>query len=365
MKNIKWLRSIAFLMLLVLAVSGVMHCYGLPKDHITRNIAAFDEEKEKTIDGVVLGTSVVAYAWVTPAAWQDYGLSIYQYSSNAQPFGAMNEYLDHIRETQDIKFAVIDVHGIRSAAVKTSIRPGVYRYAYLNVPDIKHRYKILDALFDYAAKAYEAYDISEEEQAEYIKLYDISYYIPFLNFHGRWLDGLKKSDFVTVANKFKGANDRKNTFDVYDCSSYIDRWDYELPEDINDFQKEQLQRVFDYGKENNIELLFINLPSFRTKEEQQEMGALIEYCRKQGYDTIDFTDEAVLKESQVDISKDFCNKGHLNSNGGIKVTKYLCQYLIDNGYYTPDHRGEKGYESWDTVSDAYWSFYNKGWNKKG
>ncbi|MBQ8502963.1 MAG: hypothetical protein IJ491_01660 [Clostridia bacterium] len=360
MKNKKWLRSVAFILLLSVAVMGVMQIYGLPKTYDTRNIAAFDAEQEKLVDGVVLGTSVVAHSWLTPVAWQDYGVAIYHLSTSVQPFGIVPEYLDYVQKTQDIKYAIIDIHGLRTEAILSGLRPAKFRAAYLNIPDMESRFKVLKALNSYVQEVYDFYGKPESE-SNTVDLEDKSYLIPFINFHRRWVDGLKKADYVTVSNRFMGANDRDNSFGVMDCSEFIDRWNFKLTDEIDDFQKGQLQEIFDYAAEKDIELVFINIPSFRSKSEQKEMSEIIEYCKSKGYDTIDFTDSKVFEESGISLSEDFLNKGHLNARGGVKVTKYICEFLIENGYYYTDHRVDEAYIHWHTTAEKYNSFYEKGW----
>lgn len=361
MKNMRWLRSVAFLLLLTIAVTGVLQCYGLPATYNTNSLATFDAEEENMIDGIAIGTSVIAYAWNTPAAWEKYGLTIYQLATSVQPFGAIPEYLNYARKKQDIRYCVIDVHGLRKDAVFESLRTGYFRIAYLDVPDIPSRIKILNSLFDYAEAAYDYYG-KPEDTSRYVDLDNKApYYFPFLNFHDRWMEGLKKSDFRTGYNKYLGANDRGLTFNTRDCSHLTENWKYEPLEDIDDFQKEQLNRIFEYGKENNVEFLFVSLPSFHAKEVHQELGALLDYCKKNGYNTIDFATEEIVKDAELDLSQDVLNSGHLNSKGGIKITSYICKYLINHGYYTPDHRGDERYEHWNTATKDYLKFYKYGW----
>ncbi len=363
MKNKKWLRSVAFILLLSIAVVGVMQIYGLPKTYDTRNVAAFDAEEKNLVDGVVLGTSVVAHSWLTPVAWQDYGLAIYHLSTSVQPFGIVREYLDYVQKTQDVKYAIIDIHGLRTEAIFPGLKPAKFRAAYLNIPDLESRYKILKALNQYVNDVYEFYG-EPEESAGIVDIEDKSYLLPFINFHRRWVDGLKKPDYVTVINRFKGANDRDNAFGVMDCSDFTDVWDFdEVTGEIDDFQKAQLQQIFDYAEEKNIELIFINIPSFRSNAEQKEMSEIIEYCKNQGYGTIDFTDSEILAETEINLAEDFVNKGHLNAKGGVKITKYICDYLIENGYYYTDHRNDDAYIQWHTVAEKYNKFYEKGWSK--
>lgn len=362
MKNKKWLRSVAFLLILAVSVLGVFQCYGLPRTYDTKNIAAFDAEEENLVDGLVLGTSVIAHAWQTPLAWQNYGLSIYHLSTSVQPFGVIPEFLDYAAKSQDIKYVIIDIHGLRNESVISGLRPAKFRAAYLNIPDLESRINILKALFRYVSEVYDFYG-KPEKTSNIVNLNDKSYIIPFLAFHSRWVDGLEKADFVTVKNEFMGGDDRATAFGITDCSKLIKNWDLREVKDIDEFQKNQLQLVFDYAEENGLQLLFVNLPSFRPAEDQAEMRDLLEYCKSKGYHTIDFSTEEMAEEIDLDLSMDFVNDSHLNAFGGKKITNYICQYLIDNGFYSVDHRGEEAYAHWDETAESYMEFYQKGLEK--
>lgn len=348
--------------MLAITVIGICQCYGLPKTYDTKNIAAFDAEQENLVDGVVLGTSVVAHAWLTPVAWQNYGLSIYHLSTSVQPFGVIPEFLDYVDKSQDIKYVIIDIHGLRKDSVISGLRPAKFRAAYLNIPDFGSQVKILKSLYRYVNDVYDFYG-KPENTSNIVDLNDKSYIFPFLNFHRRWVDGLQKADYVTVKNEFMGGDDRATAFSITDCSKYTYVWDFGEVKDIDDFQKAQLQLVFDYAKEKNLKLLFINLPSFRSKNEQEEMRNIIEYCKAQGYNTLDFASTEMVEELDLDLSKDFVNNGHLNAFGGVKVTDYICRYLTENDFYTPDHREDEAYAHWDTAAENYMEFYQKGYDK--
>lgn len=357
------LRCIAFILLLTISVSGILQCYGLPKSYDTRNVAAFDSEKENLVDGVLFGTSVVSFAWQTPVAWENYGLSVYHLATDIQPFGVINDYLDYVDKSQDIKYVIIDIHGLRTKATFSSLAPGKFRSAYLNIPDFESRIKILKSLYKYAEDAYAFYG-KPEDNTELVDVNDNSYFLPFLSFHNRWVDGLKKADFVTVKNEYMGAGDRDTNFDITDCSEYTYMWEFGEVKDINDFQKAQLQKIFDYANNNDLKLLFINLPSFRSQEEQEELRNIIEYCKNQGYNTIDFSSIEMLEKLNIDLSTDFVNKGHLNFLGATKATKYICEYLIDNDFYSVDHRGDPEYSHWDTAVVEYDKFSKEKWAEK-
>ena len=365
MKNFKWLRCVAFVLLLTISLVGVMQCYSLPTSYDTRNLASLDAQENNTLDGIIIGTSVVSYAFLTPVAWRDYGMALFHMGASEQPFGVVTDYLDYILEKQDLKYVVVDIHGLRTSTIFSSIRDSKVKSTYLNFPDLLMKFKILRSTLDYAQDAYDFYGKPEDESKNYVDVEDNMYYFPFYAFHGRWVEGLKKADFVTVESKYLGAHDRNEyTFGVRDCTQYLDTWDYDDPGKIDAFQQKYLDELFAYGKEKNIEFLFISLPSFRSLEEQMELSALIDYCAENGYNTIDFSDDGMLEKANIDITKDFCNDGHLNSRGGIKGTQYICDYLIENGYYTPDHRGEETYSDWDEATEKYFKYYEKGWKEK-
>lgn len=43
---------------------------------------------------------------------------------------------------------------------------------------------------------------------------------------------------------------------------------------------------------------------------------------------------------------------HVNDGGAEQYTKYMSRYLADR-YDLPDHRGQDGYESWETALEEY------------
>ncbi len=365
MKNKNWLRSVAFMLVLCIAVLGVMHCYSQPKNFNARFINTFIEMPDNTVDGIIVGSSVVAHAWLSPVSWEKYGLAAYQFGSSVQPFAAIKGFIEYADKNQDLKYVIIDLHSMRFQSLYTSLLPAKVKEAYLNIPDIGIRYSMLNDILGYAERAYDFYGKPENED-DLLKRDDISLYIPLVSFHNRWVDGLEKADYVAVTNTYLGANDRKDTaFRIWDMTKYVQNLDFDGTVEINDFQKHELQLLFDYLEEKELEVLFINTPSFKGKKIQQELSSVIAYCKEKDYKTIDFATREMLDELGLDPATDFADNGHVNLKGAEKVTDYLCRYLIDNGFYYEDHRGQDGYEIWDEGLKNYREYYKNGWNEKG
>ena len=252
MKNKGWLKVVAFLLILTLAVGYVSARYDYPPNHDTRSIAAFAELKKNTVDGVAIGTSVVKYGFVPTAAYEQTGAAVGLLATSLQPFGATIPLLEYAKKTQNIKFAIIDIHGLRSAAVKNSVVPAKIQNLYLNIPNRLDGYKLMFSLFDYADRVYEYYGKPEDGKPVVDKS-ELYWYVPFINFHSRWKDGLVKKDFNKPKTTYLGAYDVKSrVFATTDCSPYFYCWDYETT-DIDDFQKNELSLLFDFLKEKIID----------------------------------------------------------------------------------------------------------------
>lgn len=359
MKNKRWLRSVAFMLLLIVSLSYVLNVYSIPKSYVSRNANSFAQERKHSIDGIFVGNSVCASSWSSMTAWEYYGIATYIVSSTVHPFGAVPAFIEYAMEKQDVKYVVIDIHSLRSNAVMESIKPGNISTAYDNIPNFRWKYRILNAIFDYTERVYETFGKPDEENL--VDRNQASYYFPFLKFHSRWTVGLDRNDYIDLVNPYKGTEDRKaKAFAVTDCTEFVDTWSYEKGE-ASDFQKGEMDRVFECIEKNNLQVLFVNFPSLSNAQASQELSAILDYCEQNGYDTLDFCSVEKAEEIGLDFAQDFLDKGHINSKGANKVTKYVAQYLIDNGYYCEDHRGDDAYSDWDDTLKKYKKFYDKGW----
>lgn len=362
MKNKKWLRSVAFILILAISVVGIMHCYSQPKYFNTRFINTFEEMPDDTVDGIVLGSSVIAHCWVSAVSWEKYGMAAYQFGTSVQPIGSIPGFIRYAQKNHDIKYVVIDIHSLRQQSLTMSVTPSKVQEAYLNIPDLSSRYSMLLDLFDYAERIYDFYGEPESGKLDRTSM---SMYIPLLNFHNRWVDGLEKADFVAVKNEYLGANDRYTAFLSRDMTANVKNLDFDGTVEIDDFQKGELDRLFDYIEDEGLEVLFINTPSFKSSKIQQELSSILKYCADNGYNTIDFSTREMLEKTGLDTKVDFSDNGHVNLAGAEKVTDYICRYLIDNGYSYTDRRGEDGYDIWNDGLKTYRKYYKDGWSEEG
>lgn len=356
------LKIVAFLLIFALSAGYVINIYAFPTSFSTRCVAGFYKEEKNTIDGVFLGTSVVSCGWNAPVAFKEHGIAVYAMGSSIQPFGIYPEYLEFIRKTQDIKYAFIDVHGLRRQARLESLVPAKARIPYTDLKYGKSRTMMRKSVYDYVERAYDFYGVPDERY-EYFDTSKTSYVFEFIDFHNRWIDGLEKADYVTVANPYKSAHDRKRTFYINSNASHIDTWEYG-PYVIDEFQKNEIQRIIDYAEKTNLEVVFINFPTFTASWEEGELHGIMEYIESIGQRTLDLQSLDILEDMNVSYSLDYADRTHLNSKGSAKATMYLSEYIKENLYYE-DHREDERYESWHKCFEKYSKYFKNGWEDRG
>ncbi|MGN0518907.1 MAG: hypothetical protein ACI4II_09325 [Acutalibacteraceae bacterium] len=355
MKKMRWTRSVVFFVLLFFILSYIFNCFSYPKSYCSYNIQAFYEEPKNTIDGLVIGTSVIPYAWQTTVAFEEYGITVYQVGTSKQAFGIIPEYLDVLMDYQDIKYVVIDVHGLRKSAILNSIDEVAIRALYNDLKFNTKKFALIEASLDYVDRVCDYYGEPEDLRTAS----RLEYYVPLFDFHNRWIEGLYEDDFVDTPNEFKATMKDKYAFQTYDLSSYKSRLEHS-PNTIDDFQKSELQRLFNYLDEKQLPALFVNIPSVRGPKEQGELDAICDYIAESGYDVINYCTKEKFEELNIDITADFCNTGHMNSKGGKKITLAIGKCLADNFEYV-DHRKDEAYSEWFTVAEQYNKFIEDGW----
>lgn len=359
------LRAVLFFVVLGMVLGSVIRVFGIPLERSVWNVTSFNEfyeEPRNTWDGVVLGTSCIDRGWAAPLAWNDYGMTVYDLATNGQPMILTTGLLDEIRKTQDVKFAIIDIRGVRVScltAKEAQIRRVTDAMKY-SVNRQKMVKKVLDFYQDfYTSEEVRSTIGDENEDQKWKELDEESLYVPFLKYHSRWETGLDQSDFVNQISEMKGTFDSDiGPFDVGTVEE--PKVCTDVTEKLLDSQKELLDEVIEYGKDTGLEILFVSMPVFTSKENQIELNNINHYLEEKGATVLNFNTEEKYKEVGLVFSEDFYNKHHMNSRGAMKFTKYLAGYLSEH-YEFEDKRGREEYQDWDAAYEKYVKFYEEGW----
>lgn len=353
------LRLAVFIVLLGIVLNAMVGVFGFPPNDgtvsIKQRFGQFYSEPENTWDCVMVGASCVDRQWVAPIAWKDYGMTAYPMNTARQPLILAVNVLKEVREKQDVKLAVVDIRGIRMAALK----PGDVQMRNIldNMRYSKNRYEAVKKMISFY-KTYFARDDVKDGEKMLKKLDEASLYFPFLKYHSRWKTGLYESDFVGVTSDMKGVYELK-AFDVENVkpTKVLDE-----RKELNELQISVLDEIMDYGKETGLEILFVSSPSQLTKNEQPEITAAVDYLESKGANVINFNTDEKYQEIGIDFSQDLYNGHHLNSRGAVKFTNYFAKYLHEH-YQFEDKRGREEYKDWDEAYENYVKFYEAGWKK--
>ncbi len=360
-KRIEMKRIITIILCIVILGCGLYGADYVLKDrseHGVRQCMGIYSQPKDSIDVVFLGSSHVHYGVNTAKLWSDFGISAYDMSSAEQPIWISYYYLKELCKTQHPKVVVIDLFCV--AAFDDE-----YKFKYKYLSDSFNGFKLNRNKINMLR-------VSMDGDRE---LWDK--YVPaFFGYHDRYdmLTEEDKADLTYDFSAFKG------------FTPYFENYPMEPPhlneEDTlppTDKSIEYLDKIIDFTRENDIQLLFTIVP-YKVNREHVEgrvqhedlvynwLDGYFEEKRQQGNEHVyfDYTmkhyyDMAIDFESGIDFTD---GNSHLNYYGSVKVSWYLANQLR-NLYGTeklPDHRGDPYYESWDRHVEEITALVEKnGW----
>ena len=302
----KWFRRILFALILIILLCLAAYVVS-PKSnagemgiHVTDADDIYAECKN-TLDIFAVGNSNLFAAMTPMQLWEDYGYTSY----------AAGESNQMIYRSYFLLKSLIDKHKPKLCILET------------------------DVVFQYRSTASDLQSIISEY---------ISEDFPLFEYHNRWKK-LTERDFTTVPS-----HNRPNVLKGYEYVTYSNPYtggeymnETENIESFHKIQKFFLDKITELCKENDIELLLIDVPSSKSWSYEKH-NAIQDYADENGLKFIDFN---INRDSfGIDWNTDTRDGGwHMNHSGAVKVTEYLGKFLDEN-YHLPDHRGENGFEQW-------------------
>lgn len=329
MKKIKFLiKLIVFLCIFSFAFISVSYI-ARPKSEMKTRFAGFYSEPKDTLDVVVIGSSPVSPLLAAPYIWNEFGITTYPLSTNAQPVTVIKYIIAEAQKSQSDSLYIVDV---------SMYMVGVD--VLLTEPRIRN---VVDNM-KYSATRIRAINDMVKDKSD-----RIDYYFDISKYHSAIVgeDGIKKEDIkyfgFSSNSKYKGYLfvDAVDIFKQVDISSVTK--EKPIPTDA----EQELVVLMDYCKENELDVLFVVCPYVATQDKKMQHNYLENLIVDYGYSFIDFND--LYSELELDFGKDFYNVNHMNIYGAEKFSRYLGAYLQSN-YSFEDKRGDESYSSWD---DAY------------
>lgn len=297
-------------------------------------IQAFYAQPDNTNDVIFVGSSNIFEDVNTGILWEDYGIASFDLGGSIQPVWNSYYYIKEALKTQSPKLIVMDVLGVLQTEEYSD-----------NSRIIKNTYGMC-----LSKDKLEAVCVSAPKEKW------VDYLLEFPTYHTRYRE-ISKSDFLPhlgMANweawKGFGINTETQiqtkpesfkTTDTADITSKVEKY---------------LRKICELCKDNDTQLLFIKTPRITCLEDTMKYNRAAQIAGEYDVPYIDFN--YYYDEIDLDFTKDFADKNHLNYIGNVKFSKYLGEYL-KGSYDLADRRGMEGYESYDIMTkDCEMRTYN-------
>lgn len=296
----------------------------------------FYEEEKNTLDAVYIGSSGTYAYWLAPLAWERYGITVFPFTCNSQPFEVAEYMIKEARKTQPDALYIVPIRTIRGTS--NTISDVAMHYLTDDMPLSWNKIQLVWKMGDYM-------DLDWADRLEYL--------FPIIRYHSRWNE-LDEIDFVNSLDGLKGGSHYSSFLRTStDISSSFQTT--ERNGTLADMTHDTLESLLEYCDEEQLNVLFVWTPSAITDEYKlARINTIKETIQEHGYPVLDML--LSVDEIGIDLTKDYYNVGHTNIHGAIKITDYLSRYLVEN-YGFEDKRGSPAYSSWDEAYTKYTAEY--------
>lgn len=329
----KWIKTFIFLVL-VLAIANLCNFMFWDDVHSFSRVMIKEMYKyDGNIDTVFLGSSYVVHGMVPEIADEELKCNTYNAGTKLQSLDVSYYMLREIDKKNDIKTVYLDVSNVMLTLLKA--------------PDWGRTYLVSVYMKPSLNQVQCAYDANGLEGV-------CLDYFPFLI--------RRKNNFIKlVREKLDGAYEDKNYKYVtipgdesYMGNGYVKKEgllkaddNYEPITEIDPqnpitlYSYKYLDKIVEYCKENNIELIFYTVPVAsemlkRTPNCEKFITDFKDYAKK---NDVEYHNYNLVNTKYCNLQlSDFAEKEHLNDNGARKFTRWMCKTEMDikNGKVTKE-----------------------------
>lgn len=319
-----YLKILAFVLSFVLLLEALSATVFSKKSAASYNnklssAYSFTNEPKNSIQIAGIGNSDLYSGFVPVTLWQEFGYTSTVVASPRQTPIQSYEMMTELMKNQHPDLLIIEVDML-----------------YSSVPDNHSKVQSknsFESFFDY---------MNTDNFQEIIE----GHYSIF-TFHDKWKKiGRKEKSTVTAPNShgYKYSNAVKKIV----VNNYMS--DTDASENISDVNAQYLDKMISYCKNNEIEVLLVEIPSVNSWNSERHNAVKL-IAEKYNINFVDLN--MCYDDMKFNVSEDFRDKGnHLNYNGANKATKYLGEY-IKNNYSIDDRRGDAAFNYWNESCKAF------------
>lgn len=349
-KNINFkriLRIISSVIIILLVVSIESVLCNHPNNLVERNVNSFYNEKENTLDYVVMGSSAAQYGIFPAIIWKENeitGNTLCVDGCNSKIYLSL---LKEILSTQKNAIIVVDMDG--------------FNYT------IEHK--------EFNSKSFWIDTMKRNENwKETINRVDkenkIEHYLPILKYHKNFFHSYNNISisieklFGKSTDSMKGAgflNENRLPEDEMKSLVVLKNF-YPAPNAVPQEREALLYEFLNYCKDNKVkDVLFCDFPKAYSTDEKyadllsyEEKGAYNEKIIKEyGYNVLNFNK---LNNPCKLTKEDFADSYHLKYTGAIKISNFLGNYIKEN--YDINEKNDQLISKWNKSTEEAYKKYN-------
>lgn len=323
-KNI--ISAIAFLIII---------CFIFVKlTYLFRTVNFYDREhingiQNYDVDMAYIGGSAAYTYWQTMKAWEDCGITSYDFTTRGVAAENLKAYIEEIRRSNEPKLYVVDMRAFQYYSDwpdEAGVRNATDNMDILSPA----RYHLLNDYFE---------NRTVDENTD-----KLSYYIDFVSNHSVISNLGSEAAWKYIYNdRLSAGRGYEGLMDYI----YLERpVDFETEErtKLLDNDEKILRELLEYCRSEKLNVLFVVCPYFINSEDQMKYNTIGDIVSEYGYEF--FNGNYYYDEMGIDFANDYGDRNHVNVFGAEKYTEYMEKYIQEK-YSLPDHRGETEYAEWD------------------
>lgn len=326
-------RGIKIVLFMALFIVMANHFNNILRDKSEANGCATFYTEKFEYDVLFFGNSTT-YNGISPLdLWHDYGITSFNLANQGQGLDANYYAMEDALKRKHPKLVVVDL-------------------SYINHSTSDERlHSLLDNMPWGSAKIEAIFDLTKGTNI-------VNFAFPLVFYHSNWVD-VNKSSYKEITSINKGATvaqySKGSDGEIFDTSIFSEELniiDSNEKLDTPQYQLEYIKKMIQLCKKKNIQILFVNYPSYATGKTNHGDGETLQKYWNGFADVAEQYDVDYINGLQLvdDIGFDFVTDlrdwRHLSVYGNIKMTSYLGEYIQKN-YGITDHRGEEAFTAWD------------------
>lgn len=311
-----------------------------------RRLYTYRTLHEDTVDAVIFGTSGIDWYWVSSQAYEDYGMTVYPYSTPAMPAFLYKEAIQDALLYQSPKLLIIDIRPFTQSNVKTTtIDPRARR--------------LLDAMSPFSPArlkaGFKTMEIMHRVNPEKYDRFDLSYLFSFIKYKKTWMeDDFSFEDAIIPAEHEYLGTYENPVSSISTKNVKAKGYNADFRYDLDPIAQESLYDLIEFVRKEKLEVLFLDTPQVSTEKEMGRSNIIYEILRENDMPYVHYysTETETGFTIDFDMKTEFYNPSHVNFYGAKKFTKAFSEYL-DKNYDFEDHRSDPNVKKdWDGVYDS-------------